>query len=82
MNAPLWDKAKDLLQVLILPTLAWSLWVSRGVEIQRIQLEQSAAEVAELKAKVASSRSAQAPPRSGSPRSRRSSRECKHSLSV
>ena len=42
MNAPLWDKAKDLLQVLILPTLAWSLWVSRGVEVMQIQLAQQA----------------------------------------
>ncbi len=67
----MWDRARDLVQILIIPTIMWSLWVSRGVEIQRLQLEQSAAEVQSSRRRLPPSRSAPGPPRSGSPRSRR-----------
>ena len=48
----MWDRARDIVQILVIPTIMWSLWVSRGVEIQRLQLEQSTAELADLKIKV------------------------------
>lgn len=47
MNTQLWDKAKDLLQLLVLPTLAWSLWVSRSVEVMQLQLAQQASQLQE-----------------------------------
>jgi len=52
MNAALWDKAKDLMQLLILPTLAWSLWVSRSVEVMQIQLAQQASQLQEARARL------------------------------
>lgn len=52
MNMSIWDRARDIVQILVIPTIMWSLWVSRGVEIQRLQLEQSTAEIADLKLKV------------------------------
>lgn len=52
MNTQLWDKAKDLLQVLILPTLAWSLWVSRSVEVLQLQLAQQGAQLQEARTRL------------------------------
>ena len=52
MNTQLWDKMKDLLQVLILPTLAWSLWVSRSVEVMQLQLAQQASQLQEARARL------------------------------
>ena len=52
MNTQLWDKAKDLLQVLILPTLAWSLWVSRSVEVIQLQLAQQGAQLQEARTRL------------------------------
>jgi len=52
MNAALWDKAKDLMQLLILPTLAWSLWVSRSVEVMQIQLAQQASQLQEARGRL------------------------------
>lgn len=52
MNTQLWDKMKDLLQVLILPTLAWSLWVSRSVEVMQLQLAQQASQLQEARGRL------------------------------
>lgn len=52
MNAQLWDKLKDILQVLILPTLAWSLWVSRSVEVMQMQLQQQGAQLQEARTRL------------------------------
>lgn len=52
MNAAVWDKVKDLMQLLILPTLAWSLWVSRSVEVMQIQLAQQASQLQEARGRL------------------------------
>lgn len=52
MNAAVWEKAKDLMQLLILPTLAWSLWVSRSVEVMQIQLAQQASQLQEARGRL------------------------------
>ena len=52
MNAQLWDKLKDLLQLLILPSLAWSLWVSRSVEVMQMQLQQQGAQLQEARTRL------------------------------
>jgi hypothetical protein len=52
MNAQLWDKLKDLLQLLILPSLAWSLWVSRSVEVMQIQLQQQGSQLQEARTRL------------------------------
>jgi len=52
MNAAVWEKAKDLMQLLILPTLAWSLWVSRSVEVMQMQLAQQASQLQEARGRL------------------------------
>jgi hypothetical protein len=52
MNTQLWDKAKDLLQLLVLPTLAWSLWVSRSVEVMQLQIAQQASQLQEARGRL------------------------------
>jgi hypothetical protein len=52
MNAQLWDKLKDLLQLLVLPSLAWSLWVSRSVEVMQIQLQQQGTQLQEARTRL------------------------------
>jgi hypothetical protein len=40
MSTEIWTKLKDTLQILIIPTILWSLWVSRSVEVLAIKLQQ------------------------------------------
>lgn len=49
MNTELWSKVKDVLQVLIIPTILWSLWVSRSVEIITVKMSQQEEQLQEAR---------------------------------
>jgi hypothetical protein len=52
MSTELWTKVKDTLQILIIPTILWSLWVSRSVEVLSIKLQQQEQQLARTRNEV------------------------------
>jgi septal ring factor EnvC (AmiA/AmiB activator) len=54
MNSDIWTRVKDTLQILIIPTLIWSLWVSRAVEVLNIKLQQQEAQLNQTRSQVES----------------------------
>jgi len=52
MSAELWTKLKDTLQLLIIPTILWSFWVSRSVEVLQMRLEQQASQLEQTRSQV------------------------------
>lgn len=52
MSTELWTKVKDTLQILIIPTIIWSLWVSRSVEVLSIKLQQQEQQLARTRNEV------------------------------
>lgn len=52
MSTELWTKLKDTLQLLIIPTILWSLWVSRSVEVLQIRLAQQESQLDQTRSQV------------------------------
>lgn len=47
-----WDKARDVITVLLLPALVWVFSISRTIEGERIKSEATHAQLIELRTKV------------------------------
>ncbi|MGA1353839.1 MAG: hypothetical protein ACO32I_03515 [Candidatus Limnocylindrus sp.] len=54
MNSDIWTRAKDTLQLLIIPTILWSLWVSRSVEVLNLQVQQQGKQLEQTRTQVES----------------------------
>lgn len=48
----MWDKARDVITVLLVPALGWVLMVSRAIETERIHAEALKRDVSELTERV------------------------------
>ena len=48
----MWDKARDVITILLLPALGWVLMVSRAIETERIHAEALKRDVAQLSERV------------------------------